>query len=648
MDDDHGMPADAGAPLYNSKIISTFLKLVQNKYAWVDVAEVLAAAGMQLYEVEDEGHWFTQDQVDRFHDRLVEATGNRDIAREAGRYNASPEGLGLMSRYVFGLTGPSRAFEIIGYLASNLTRSTTYVYRKISRHEIELTVVPKEGVTEKPYQCENRMGYFEAMVQGFTYRMPRIEHAECVFRGGKVCRYRISWRKSMAANLKLSRNLFGLASVLGLAALAALGALAALLEGTGAAAIVFLFLAFAGEYFEKRELNIAIDNLRSTAESFLANADRNYNQAMMVNEIGHAISEHGAIDEMLSRVLEVLRKRLDFDRGVILLASRDGRSLDFRAGFGYSGDLQDELGRTSFHLGNPESRGIFVRCFRERRPFLINNAEMIEGDLTEHSRAFLRAMGSRSFVCCPIVFEDQCFGVLAVDNLLSKRSLLESDLNLVMGVAPEIGISVNSALLAEERERQFRSILSALAASIDARDNLTAGHSERVTKLAMAICAELDLHRELVEVIRVAAQLHDYGKIGIKDSILKKTGPLTGKERQEIKDHVVKTQAILERVNFTGVYQQVPFIAGSHHERLDGTGYPKGLKGEEIPLGARIIAVADFFEAITAKRHYHEPLPLDEAVQMLKAESGNHLDENVVQALMSALGKGAMGAIATA
>ena len=208
-----------------------------------------------------------------------------------------------------------------------------------------------------------------------------------------------------------------------------------------------------------------------------------------------------------------------------------------------------------------------------------------------------------------------------------------------MGIAPEIGISVHNALLTQERERQFRSILSALAASIDARDAFTAGHSE------LSPSTDGDMRgdgpaRELTEVIRVASQLHDYGKIGIKDSILKKNGPLTGKEREEIKTHVVKTQDILERISFNGVYQQVPFIAGAHHERLDGTGYPRGLKGEEIPLGARIIAVADFFEAITARRHYHEPQAVEKAVETLKGESGHHLDEKVVQALLKALHDG--------
>ena len=643
MAEKHQIQAADGQSLYSSKIISTYLMLIRSKYGYIDVPGLLDSAGMQPYEVEDGGHWFTQDQVDRFHDQLEKITGNRNIAREAGRFSASPGGLGLLSRYVLGLAGPAGAFEIIGNLAANLTRSTRYEYRKLGATEIELTVTPDEGVEEKPYQCENRMGYFEAIVSGFNYRMPRIEHTECLFRGGKACRYSISWRGSSAAILKLIRNLFGFSAILALAALAAFVSFHAFLDGLGATAIILLALSVASEYLEKRELSGAINNLRSTSESFLENADRNYNQALMINEIGHAISGHNRTDDMLSRVLGVLRKRLDYDRGLILLATEDRLRLEIRAGFGYSSDLDGEVKQASFSLDKPESRGIFVLCFRGMRPYLVNDAGKLEGELTAHSLEFLRKIGSKSFICCPILFEDECLGVLAVDNLRGKRALLESDLNLIMGIAPEIGISVHSALLMEERERQFQSVIRTLAASIDARYNLTAGHSEHVTEYAMAICAELSLSREESEMIRVASLLHDYGKIGIKDSILKKSGPLTGREREEIKTHAVKTQDILERINFSGVYQPVPFIAGCHHERLDGTGYPKGLKGNEIPMGSRIIAVADFFEAITAKRHYHEPRSSDEAISMLEAEKGHHFDGTVVEALVKVLREGRIG-----
>jgi HD-GYP domain-containing protein (c-di-GMP phosphodiesterase class II) len=638
---------DEGPPLYNSNIIITFLKLIKSKYGYVDVAQLLAYAGMELYQVEDDGHWFDQGQVDRFYERLVRMTGNPGIAREAGRYNASPEGLGIMSRYVLGLAGPAKVFEAISGIAGSLTRSSKFQSRRIGGTAMEITVTPESGVTERPYQCENRIGYFEAIVSGFNYRIPKIEHPECVFKGGRVCRYRISWRESKAAMWKRIRNVFSLAATSALAVYGLILRGPLLFQLAGLAAFSVLAIAFVGEYLEKRELNSAIENLRSTTEKFFEQGDRNYNHALMINEIGHIISKYNQIGTMFSQVIDILRKRLDYDRGLILLVGEDRSNLEFRAGFGYDQTLIDEIKSASFHLDKPESRGVFVLCYRERRPFLVNDVEDIEGDLSRHSLEFLRKIRSKAFICCPILYEDECLGVLAVDNIESKRPLLESDINLLMGIAPEIGISVHNALLTEDRERQFRSILRTLAASIDARDNFTAGHSERVTEYAMAICAEMGLPRDLREVIRVASQLHDYGKIGIKDSILKKSGPLTGKEREEIKTHVVKTQNILEQINFNGMYQQVPFIAGAHHERLDGTGYPRGLSGDEIPLGARIIAVADFFEAITAKRHYHEPQSLDEAIRTLKKEGGHHLDENVIQALLKSMSRGSVQAEAS-
>jgi HD-GYP domain-containing protein (c-di-GMP phosphodiesterase class II) len=154
-------------------------------------------------------------------------------------------------------------------------------------------------------------------------------------------------------------------------------------------------------------------------------------------------------------------------------------------------------------------------------------------------------------------------------------------------------------------------------------------------EFSIGICNEIGLSKEYTEMIRVAALLHDYGKIGVPDAILKKSGKLSSDEYQEIQTHAAKTRTILERISFEGIYEQIPEIAGCHHEKLDGSGYPKGLRGDEIPLGARIIAVADFFEAITAKRHYREPMQIDDAMELLKKEGLSRLDPDIIEAFIS-------------
>jgi hypothetical protein len=108
--------------IYNSRIIDYYVRLVKNKYSYINVSELLSSAGMQTYEVADQGHWFTQDQIDRFHEKLVQLTGNENISREAGRYAASPDAIGIMRQYVLGFIGPANTFEIINKATSNFTR----------------------------------------------------------------------------------------------------------------------------------------------------------------------------------------------------------------------------------------------------------------------------------------------------------------------------------------------------------------------------------------------------------------------------------------------------------------------------------------------------------------------------------------------
>ncbi|MFO0753696.1 MAG: HD domain-containing phosphohydrolase [Thermodesulfovibrionales bacterium] len=625
---------DDGRPLYNSRIINSFVRLIKRDYPYIAIGELLRFARIEPYQVEDEGHWFTQEQVDRFYERVVHLTGNKGIAREAGRYAASPEAIGVMRQYVLSLVSPGNAYEIVGKYAHKFTRSSAYKSEKKAGNRVEITVIPAEGVHEKPFQCENRIGYFEAIAKLFNDKLPEIRHPECVFKGGTACRYIVTWRETRSAFLKRVRIYLSL-----LLASACFGLFFPYPDFTldwmvpASVLLVLLFTLHIG-HRETEELKNAIGSIRDSTDKLLERIDLNYNNALMLNEIGLALNKKLHLDIILENVVQVLEKRLDYDRGMILLADRDGRKLSFRAGFGYSTEQMILLRDVSFRLNNPESRGVFVICFHEQKPFLVNNIDEIEDTLTSHSLAFARRMGAKSFICCPIIFEDESLGILAVDNRRTKRPLLQSDISLLMGIAPEIGISIRNALLIEDKEQQFKSMLHVLAASIDARDDLTAGHSEKVSEYAVGIANTMGLARDYCEMIRVAALLHDYGKIGIRDSILKKSGSLTDEERAEIQTHAVKTRELLERVNFEGIYREIPEIAGNHHEKIDGSGYPKGIKGEEIPLGAKIIAVADIFESITSRRHYREPMTLNEAFALLDEESGRRLDKGVVEAFM--------------
>jgi HD-GYP domain-containing protein (c-di-GMP phosphodiesterase class II) len=355
----------------------------------------------------------------------------------------------------------------------------------------------------------------------------------------------------------------------------------------------------------------------------------------MVNEVGQLIVGKTKVEDVLSKVVKISQKRLNFDRGIIMLSNKDRTRLEYRAAYGYSKEMFDVVRSAAFSLDKKGSKGIFVLSYREQRPYLVNDINEIETELSSRSLDFARRMGTKSFICTPIVSDGQSLGIFAADNIHSKRALVQSDISLLMGIASIIAIAIRNTELIESKEEQFRSILEVLAASIDARDPLTSGHSARVTEFAVGICRELQMDTQYCDMIRVAALLHDYGKIGVPDSILNKPGRLSKSEYEAVKAHARKTREILERIKFEGIYKEVPFIAGAHHERYDGSGYPSGLKGEEIPLGARIIAVADFFEAITAKRHYHKAVPPEQAFSLMRAKVNAHFDERIVYAFIN-------------
>jgi putative methionine-R-sulfoxide reductase with GAF domain len=624
----------AEEPLYNSRVIDAYVKLIKRKHPHVNIPDLLWAADMKPQEVDDQGHWFTQSQVDRFYEKAVELTRNENIAREAGRYTASPDSIGVMRQYVLGLATPAKVYELIGKASSKFTLSSKYQSRSLGPNRVEILVTPYAGTHEKRFQCENRKGFFEAVLMVFNNQQPSIEHPECMFRGDKHCRYIIAWDKDFATYYKILRNYIYLFVLLaGLVGLAVLPIHSWVLTLSVLLIILFSVSLF-GEHMDNKQLRTAVQNLQDSSDQLVNQIEINYNNRLVTREIGRIINHRYNKEDVLAEIVQLLQKRLDFDRGMIMLANKQKTRLRFWDGFGYTREQSKFLKRLYFHLDNPASQGAFVLSFREQRPILINDINEIQNTISRRSLNFAKKMGGKSFICCPIICDEESIGILAVDNIRSKRLLVHSDMSLLMGISHFIGIFIRHTEHLEAKQDQLKSILKVLVSSIDARDPLTKGHSEWVAEYSAGICDELGFDRDYREKIRIAALLHDYGKIGLPDSMLKKADSLTEHEYEYVKLHAEKTREILSAINFEGPLREIPDIAGAHHERVDGTGYPMGLAGDEIPFGAKIISVADYFEALTANRYYSEPMPSARALDLLTEKIGTYFDKTVVHAFI--------------
>ena len=445
--------ASLDTPLYNSRIYLSYLKLLKERYSYVSISELLSHAGMRESEIADHGHWFTQRQVNLFHDKLVQLSGNPSIALEAGRYAGSPGAFGILRDLVLSLAGPETVLTMLNRLVATVSRSSSYSARKLGPRQIEVTVTFEEGVVEKPFQCSNRIGFFEAIFLLFGYRLPEVRHDECVFQGASVCRYLISWEASAADRLILMRRLsfFMLLPV----AVSAFFLAPSNLLGASFLGSVLLFLALIVwiQRAERSSLVTSMGGVRASSEKLLDQIKGNYDSALLINEIGEVISKRTDLDEILSSVNQVLHKRLNYGRGVVLLANRERSALLLRSSFGLDPEIERGLERLEHLVDGPAFTGIFAHCFKEQKCLLVNDLANIAPQVDPDHFEFFNSLGVRSFICAPIVCEGESLGILAVDDWHREGELLQSDLTLIQGVAPVVGIAIRNAMrLANERD----------------------------------------------------------------------------------------------------------------------------------------------------------------------------------------------------
>ncbi|MDZ7370959.1 MAG: GAF domain-containing protein [candidate division KSB1 bacterium] len=225
--------------------------------------------------------------------------------------------------------------------------------------------------------------------------------------------------------------------------------------------------------------------------------------------------------------------------------------------------------------------------------------------------------------------------IIGVFQALNKTGgpFTDEDVELLEAIGVIAASQIENAQLYEEQKKSFDSFIETLAGTIDARDPMTAGHSRRIALYADEIALIVALDEREREILRTAALLHDYGKIAVREAVLTKKTTLTREEFLHIQRHPLFTRSILEKINFTRHLREVPHIASAHHEKLDGSGYPDGLKGEEIPKLSRILAVCDVFDALTSVRHYRDRLPIVEVMRIIEDGAGKEFDPQFVGAL---------------
>jgi HD-GYP domain-containing protein (c-di-GMP phosphodiesterase class II) len=254
--------------------------------------------------------------------------------------------------------------------------------------------------------------------------------------------------------------------------------------------------------------------------------------------------------------------------------------------------------------------------------------------LQNNNNPQLRELFSENLLCAPLVYHDRVSGIMTLSRTdKDKGNFSQEDQDLVFNLATQTAVAIENSKLNRDIEKTYFETISALALAVDAKDQYSRGHLDRVANHAMMIGKRLGLDDEDLDTLRDAARLHDVGKIGIPDEILKKDSGLNDEEWVIMRRHPEIGESIIKPVRSL---HHLCDLVRHHHERLDGSGYPDGLKGEEISPLVRILSVADVYDALTTERPYRPKKSKQEAINILRTMK-DHLDQDIVNILLEGL-----------
>jgi putative nucleotidyltransferase with HDIG domain len=341
-------------------------------------------------------------------------------------------------------------------------------------------------------------------------------------------------------------------------------------------------------------------------------------------EIGKALASIHDIDELLNCITHTALQLVQGETASLMLVAEDEKDyLTIRAASGVDKDI---VKKSKIKIGE----GIAGWVAETGTPLLLT-------DISEDPRFKnlpRKSRQIRSAVVVPLEWNKKIIGVLNVDNVTSDYQFSPEDLRLLSILAGQAGLAIENARAYTEARKIYIGTIRALAFTVEAKDKYSIGHFDRVTRYSVSTAKKLGLSKEAIEAIRYAAILHDIGKIDISEEILLKPDVLTKEERELINMHPKLGAQIIEPVS---LLSDVSEIIYHHHERYDGKGYLDGLKGEQIPLGSRILAVADTYEALISDRSYKKALTEGQAKLEIERCAGSQFDPEVVKAFLAVL-----------
>jgi len=396
--------------------------------------------------------------------------------------------------------------------------------------------------------------------------------------------------------------------------------------------VIELINKISGRRFRKDDLDL-LTSLAGQIGLIINNAFLHQETQNKIRDLSHMIEVSAAINsslnltKVLNRVMETAAKILGAETSSIFLVDEEKQELYIEIATG-------EIGQRVKQIRMPMDKGVVGTVVKEGKSQLVADAQ---NDPRFYKKVDEKSQFvTKSMVAVPLKVRGKIIGVVEVLNKING-TFGKNDVAMLEGLAHQSAIAIDNARTHRELRDLFFDVIKSLAVAVESKDHYTGGHIDRIANISIAIAKELGLPDEDVERVHWAALFHDLGKIGVDEAILRKPGRLNDEEWKQLKEHPAIGANILQPIK---QFQHIIPGILHHQEYFNGSGYPAGLKGEEISVDGRIIGVADCFDAMTSDRPYRKGLPEERAIEEIKRCSGTQFDPKVAEAFLSAYSKG--------
>ena len=377
-----------------------------------------------------------------------------------------------------------------------------------------------------------------------------------------------------------------------------------------------------------RELSYEENEIAVLAQSFTAITDKLEENVKslelakrtlqsIMDKVGQGISNMENIDTFLELILETVTGAMSGKVGVLLLTDEERKNLWVKDVYGSNYDKEKVIHFTA------EEGTIFQKAVEIKNSLIVNRLSGEIEEFKEYKNLFRAPM-----ICAPLMIKDKALGFITVSECPAGE-FKESERNLLFNLASQTAVAIENSRLNKDMEKTYFETISALALAVDAKDKYSRGHLDRVANYSVEIAKKMGLDDDEIMTLRDAARLHDLGKIGIPDGVLGKKGPLTEQEMDLMRKHPEIGESIIKPIRSL---DRLCDIIRHHHEKLNGSGYPDGLRNDEVAPLVRIITVADVYDALTTDRPYRDRFSKEKAYEILREMKDNgQIDTDIVE-----------------